>query len=168
MMNYKSIAIMLWLGLLLVACVRPNNNSAKHSTTSTAPTSTVNVANDRTTQTTQQPEEQPTAVIQQVSVQNLAAATGDYLLLDVREPWEYRQGHIAGAQLIPLGQLAARVQEISEQQNIYVICRSGNRSMVASRILQASSPSAIRHIYNVQGGLIAWQQAGFATERLSE
>ena len=51
------------------------------------------------------------------------------VILDVREPDEWNAGHIQGATLIPLGQLASRANELPENQPIYVVCRSGNRSV---------------------------------------
>jgi glyoxylase-like metal-dependent hydrolase (beta-lactamase superfamily II)/rhodanese-related sulfurtransferase len=57
-------------------------------------------------------------------------ANGDCpIVVDMREPWEYRQGHIPGAVLIPLGQLSARVNEL-DPERLAVICASGNRSLL--------------------------------------
>lgn len=52
------------------------------------------------------------ASIQNVSIDDLANASGEYLILDVREQWEYDQGHVAGVTLIPLGELSSRVDEL--------------------------------------------------------
>ena len=93
--------------------------------------------------------------LQNVSVQDLANAE-DGFLLDVREPWEFAQGHAPGATLIPLGELAGRIDELPDDTPIYVICRSGNRSLTASDILVAAGKQDVR---NVQGGILAWQQA---------
>jgi len=93
--------------------------------------------------------------LQNVSVQDLASAEGAFLL-DVREPWEFEQGHAPGATLIPLGQLAGRVDELPDGTPIFVMCRSGNRSLTASDILIAAGKQDVR---NVQGGILAWQQA---------
>jgi rhodanese-related sulfurtransferase len=49
-------------------------------------------------------------------------------ILDVREPSEWNDAHIAGATLIPLGELASRVNELPRNKEIVVVCRSGNRS----------------------------------------
>lgn len=93
--------------------------------------------------------------LQNVSVQDLANAE-DAFLLDVREPWEFEQGHAPGATLIPLGQLAGRVDELPDGVPIFVMCRSGNRSLTASDILIAAGKQDVR---NVRGGILAWQQA---------
>ena len=82
-------------------------------------------------------------------------------LLDVREPHEYREGHIAGARLIPLGELGRRLNELPQDRDIVVICRSGNRSGTATRQLVQSGYRAI----NLSGGMNAWQRAGFPTRR---
>lgn len=84
-------------------------------------------------------------------------ASGDALLLDVREPDEWRQGHIPGATSIPLCQLSARLSALPGDREILLICRSGNRSSVAQDLLtRAGFDRAI----NVQGGMIAWQRHG--------
>ncbi len=54
-------------------------------------------------------------------------------VLDVREDYEYIQGHVPGAQLIPLPELSARVGEVSPGETVYVICASGNRSKRGAR-----------------------------------
>ena len=88
------------------------------------------------------------------------------LLLDVREPDEYAAGHAPGSVPIPLGQLKTRLAEIraSERKPVAVICRSGRRSAQAADILQKAGFTAV---YNVQGGMIAWEQAGLPVIRPS-
>ncbi|PZA06715.1 MULTISPECIES: rhodanese-like domain-containing protein [unclassified Meiothermus] len=99
---------------------------------------------------------------QNVSVQQLYQARSPKFILDVREPYEFAAGHVAGAKLIPLGQLAQRAAEIPRNLPVYVICRSGNRSAQASQILVSKGFS---NIHNVQGGLLAWQAAGYPVRR---
>lgn len=102
------------------------------------------------------------ASVQNVSVTDLANAQGDYVIIDVREQWEYDEGHVPGVTLIPLGELESRISEIPSNKPVYVICRSGNRSTTASNILLKAGLGDIR---NVQGGTLAWQQAGLAIEQ---
>jgi rhodanese-related sulfurtransferase len=64
----------------------------------------------------------------------LAAAPAPFLL-DVREPWEYREGHVPGAQLIPLAELERRVNEVPRDRPILAICHSGQRSLAAAGYL---------------------------------
>lgn len=80
------------------------------------------------------------------------------VLLDVREPYEYDEAHVAGSVLIPLGQLQARLQEIRAMGSkpVAVICRSGRRSALALELLQQAG---LKNVYNVQGGMIAWERA---------
>ncbi|HET9849140.1 MAG TPA: rhodanese-like domain-containing protein, partial [Candidatus Dormibacteraeota bacterium] len=70
-------------------------------------------------------------------------------LLDVREPWEYVQGHVAEATLIPLGELEQRVDEVPRDQPVLVICHSGQRSLAAAGYLLARG---YRDVTNVDGG----------------
>jgi rhodanese-related sulfurtransferase len=77
-------------------------------------------------------------------------------LLDVREPDEWAAGHAPGARHIPLGQLVARSGEVPQDQDIYVICRSGGRSARATQALAGAGWTAI----NVAGGMNDWAAAG--------
>jgi rhodanese-related sulfurtransferase len=81
------------------------------------------------------------------------------LLLDVREPDEYAQGHAPGSTLIPLGQLEQRLNEIAGYKNkpVAVICRSGRRSAQAAKLLDQAGFSAVS---NIEGGMLAWEKAG--------
>lgn len=74
------------------------------------------------------------------------------LLLDVREPAEWVQGHVAGAKHIPLGQLAERREELDPQRETIVICRSGNRSGLACELLSEQGYNVV----NMTGGLNDW------------
>ncbi len=56
-------------------------------------------------------------------------------ILDVRQPEEWEAGHIPGATLIPLGELESRVDELPQDEEIVVVCRSGNRSATGRDIL---------------------------------
>lgn len=83
-------------------------------------------------------------------------------IVDVREPDEWRDGHVPGAVLIPLGELGNRLAELDQTRPIALICRSGNRSGSATAaLLQAGYTNVV----NVQGGMIAWAQAGLPIER---
>ena len=75
------------------------------------------------------------------------------VVVDVREPWEYRQGHVPGAILMPLGQLSGRVTELDPERPVAVICASGSRSQSAAALLGQKS---FKTIYNVVGGTSAW------------
>lgn len=77
-------------------------------------------------------------------------------LLDVREHDEWVAGHAPDARHIPLGQLAARIREVPQDRDIYVICRSGHRSGRAAQALAGAGWTAI----NVAGGMQDWAAAG--------
>ncbi|WP_337031478.1 rhodanese-like domain-containing protein [Paenibacillus illinoisensis] len=73
-------------------------------------------------------------------------------MLDVREPEEWMEGHVAGSNHIPLGELDVRHEELDPTQEIIVICRSGNRSGKACELLNEKGFKVV----NMTGGLIAW------------
>jgi len=83
-------------------------------------------------------------------------------LLDVREPWEYRDGHVPGAQLIPLGELEQRVNEVPRDRPILAICHSGQRSLAAAGYLQQLGYTSVS---NVDGGTAAWIERGFPVDK---
>ena len=84
------------------------------------------------------------------------------LILDVREPWEYQQGHLPGAVLIPLGQLASRVKELDSKIPVAVVCHSGNRSQSGAAVL---GQNQFKTIYNLLGGTSDWARQGLPLER---
>lgn len=86
-----------------------------------------------------------------------AAAVADgAVVIDVREPDEFEGGHVAGSTLVPLGVLAQRMRDLPKNRTLHVICRTGNRSGHAVRLLDQAGYDAV----NVQGGVVAWAQAG--------
>jgi len=85
------------------------------------------------------------------------AAGEELQIIDVREPEEYAAGHIAGARLIPLGELPIRTGEIDPDKPAVLVCRSGNRSAKATEFLIRSG---FQNVKNLTGGMIAWVEAG--------
>ena len=79
--------------------------------------------------------------------------TAGAVLLDVRSPQEYREGHIPGSQNMPLQQLD-KVEEVTENKDtvLYVYCRSGARSRQAVSLLQAMGYTNVHNI----GGIAAY------------
>jgi rhodanese-related sulfurtransferase len=97
------------------------------------------------------------AALSHVSVQDLhQAAQQGALVLDVREPFEFAEGHVAGSLLVPLNTIAARVGDFPKDEPIYIFCRSGNRSLQAAQQLVDAGYTDVR---NVEGGIIAWNSA---------
>jgi rhodanese-related sulfurtransferase len=84
------------------------------------------------------------------------------VVLDVREPWEYRSGHVPGAILIPLGELAQRVGELDPSRPVAVICAHGHRSLAGASLL---AQRGLAKVYNVLGGTTGWKEAGLETTR---
>lgn len=91
--------------------------------------------------------------VQQASEQ---FANGAFLL-DVREPSEWNEAHVEGAVLIPLGELSSRINELPTDQDVLIICRSGNRSAQARDILRAAG---LARTTSINGGINAWISAG--------
>lgn len=81
------------------------------------------------------------------------------LVVDIRGWWEYWIGHIAGAQRFNHDRI---LKEIPKNRAIAVTCLSGHRSNLAAQRLVAQGYS---QIYNLQGGLLAWQGAGYPVQR---
>jgi adenylyltransferase/sulfurtransferase len=94
--------------------------------------------------------------IPSVSVQELKQkldAREPLTLIDVREPWEYEIAKIAGARLIPLGELEDRRAEIPREGIVVVQCHSGTRSEHGAWLLQQAG---FENVYNLAGGIDAW------------
>ena len=84
----------------------------------------------------------------------IAAGAG---LLDVRERWEFEEGHIDGAVLIPLGELTARLSEIPTSRPLVVYCAVGGRSAAAvDWLLDNGRPDAV----SLAGGIQRWMLSG--------
>jgi rhodanese-related sulfurtransferase len=83
-------------------------------------------------------------------------------IVDVREPYEWDAGHIAGAVHIPLAALmsGAERDKLDQSRRVVAVCRVGNRSELATVMLQARGYDA----HNLEGGMEAWQAAGLPFE----
>ena len=92
----------------------------------------------------------------------LLARDKKVVLLDVRTPEEYREAHLKGALLIPLGELEKRVREVPRDRPILVYCSVGARSVSAAGFLAAQG---YREIYQMSDGLVGWYKNGFPMER---
>ncbi len=100
-------------------------------------------------------EVQPDVSVPTITVKDLKRrmdAGDDVVVLDVREPHEYKICNIGGL-LIPLGELAARVHELDSARDIVVHCRTGVRSAQAVEFLQ---DAGFEHVWNLKGGIHAW------------
>lgn len=81
--------------------------------------------------------------------------------LDVRTQEEWDEYHAPNTTLIPLDQLASRVDELPRDQEIVVVCRSGNRSSTGRDILK---DAGFTQVTSMAGGLSSWRSAGFPVE----
>jgi rhodanese-related sulfurtransferase len=77
----------------------------------------------------------------------------EVVVLDVRTPEEYQDGHIPNALLVPLQELENKLNDLDKTEPYLVVCRSGNRSTQASEILTSNS---FTNIYNMTGGMNSW------------
>ncbi len=92
----------------------------------------------------------------EVSVKTLKAkldAGEDFILLDVREPFEIEIAKVPGALCIPMNQVPQRVQELDPDAEILVMCRSGKRSADITAFLMHQG---FTNVQNVAGGILAW------------
>jgi phage shock protein E len=99
--------------------------------------------------------------IKHMNVENAQELVKDLAvtILDVRSPEEFAQGHLQKARLIPVGEIANRIGELSslKDKKILVYCHAGNRSAVASRILMKNGFTSVE---NLDGGITAWTARG--------
>jgi sulfur dioxygenase len=103
------------------------------------------------------------AGVWEIDPHGLEEHAGAVQILDVREPAEFTGplGHIGGAVLIPLSELAERSAELSCERPIVAVCRAGGRSAQATVILQKAG---FKDIANLTGGMLRWRAEGHAVE----
>jgi len=80
------------------------------------------------------------------------------VIIDVRMPDEYVEGHVAGAHLIPLPEVPDRLAEVPTDRPVFVVCKSGGRSLKAAEFYVSQGIDAT----NVAGGTLAWIESGRA------
>ncbi len=84
------------------------------------------------------------------------------IIVDVREPDEWRGGHIPGAKHIPLGEVQARAGELLGAPDVIFVCRSGSRSATAAKALEKAGHA---NVASLVGGMRAWQRAGLRVKQ---
>lgn len=94
-------------------------------------------------------------------------AVGDAIILDVRTPQEYTRGNLKGSTLINIADLefVAKINLMQKNKTILIYCLSGSRSPVAANYM---AKIGFQKIYNLQRGLMEWNQQGFAIEQSSQ
>ena len=85
------------------------------------------------------------------------ALRGEATFLDVREPYEYASGHVEGSLHVPIGQIAARWEEVPRGGQVVVVCQVGQRSGLVAEFLRARGLDA----HNLEGGLETWVAQGY-------
>lgn len=88
----------------------------------------------------------------------------DGQVVDVREAEDFAKGHVLNAHNIPLSQFEKRIGELSKfkEKPVIVHCESGGRSSAAIELLKKNGFSKV---FNLNGGISAWQQAGLPLEK---
>ena len=104
----------------------------------------------------EKPETKHIVVVNNEELQNKLDANEEILLVDVREEAEYSFNHIPGAVSIPLGELEDRVNELNKEAAVYVVCRTGSRSDLASQKLVENG---FNNVTNVVPGMSEWTGA---------
>lgn len=88
----------------------------------------------------------------------------DAVIVDVREHHEFTAGHLPNSRHIPMGAVEKRLGEIEKHKSkpVIVVCQSGNRS---SSTCNALRKGGFEKVYNLSGGMLAWEQAGLPVTR---
>ena len=103
----------------------------------------------------------PASHIRQISagtLHDMAVGEDDFVLLDVRSSGEFEDSHIEGAINIPVADLRTRYKELDDEKLMVVTCSSGNRSSLATSILEQQGFSKM---FNLAGGMTGYSAAGF-------
>ncbi len=96
----------------------------------------------------------------EITVQELHERDG-VTVIDVREPFEFEDGHVPGAANVPLQTVPDAVDRLDPDETLYVICQHGVRSERAAGYLESRGFDVV----NVVGGTSAWSEAGLPLER---
>ncbi len=104
-----------------------------------------------------------------VTIRTVSAAEAKQLIdgsrppfiLDVRQPEEFKGGHIPNAVLVPLNELGNQMGKLPKDVDILTVCRSGARSSAAARLLAEQG----FRVVNLRGGMMAWEGAGYKIKR---
>lgn len=94
---------------------------------------------------------------QEVTIDQLEQAlAADAFVMDVREEWEFESGHVPNAHHIPLNSIPEQLATLPREQQIWIICQSGGRSMTAANYLEAQGFDVV----SVAGGTGSWIASG--------
>lgn len=102
----------------------------------------------------------PTAEMWEITTDDLHSNLGEYVTLDVREPYEWNSGVIKGAERVPMGDLTIKISELPKDRKYAVVCAHGNRSQTAALFLSDNGFNA----GSVIGGMADWLSKDFPVE----
>ena len=100
-------------------------------------------------------------LVKEITVEELKEIADESIVIDVREEYEFIEVRAIGVKLLPLEQIPDAASSLPKEKQIFIICASGNRSMVACEYLNSKGFDAV----NVIGGTIAWNAAGYPVSR---
>ena len=92
----------------------------------------------------------------------VAKISSNDLILDVRTPAEFSEGHIPGAKNIPVDQVVTRIQDLKNFKTIYVYCKAGGRATVACNVLESMGIQNL--VCYDDGGFPDWKEEGYSFE----
>lgn len=108
-----------------------------------------------------------TNTIKEVDVSEFAQWVNDanhvLRVIDVRQMEEIAMGTVPKAEALPLHALPAKMQDLSKEEKLVIVCRSGARSAQACLFLQQQG---FANVYNLRGGMMGWVQGGFPAYQL--
>ncbi len=90
-----------------------------------------------------------------IEAARLHQTPGEILLLDVREPHEWKTGHVEGSVHIPMREIPGRLSELPRDRRILAFCHSGTRSLHVTQYLRANDYHLVS---NIAGGIVAWAE----------
>jgi rhodanese-related sulfurtransferase len=110
--------------------------------------------------------EEAKQVIQTITPEELCQRVqeeGSWVVIDVREPEDYKGGHLPGAVNIPRGVLEMKIDEVatSEETPIVVYCGGGSRAALSAKALQEMG---YRRVFSLEGGFRGWRGGGYPVE----
>jgi adenylyltransferase/sulfurtransferase len=91
-----------------------------------------------------------------LQLQQWTETNHEFVLIDVREEWEH-EAYSIGGNLIPMGELPSRINEIPRDKEVVLYCEKGIRSVIAIQRLEAAG---FTNLINLSGGMKGWREAG--------
>jgi rhodanese-related sulfurtransferase len=110
------------------------------------------------------PRREPREPYYRLSLEEASEMRGDddVVIVDVRRPDEYAEGHVKGAMFIPVDDVLARVDELPKDKKLLFICAAGVRSGLACEMAAAMGIDTEK-LYNIEDGTGPWIEKGYPT-----